>query len=117
MKRAFSYFVISSFASCAVFPAYATMPLLTEKPASPNQTSCEKWAAEQDDDAIEMWGIQDSGISSRTAALRRLARSCLGKRQPSIVGFGSSVGFDDAYCEQHKTAQVCKKNASFKGIK
>jgi len=101
------------------------MPLLTKEPTSPNQTLCEKWAAEQDDDAIEMWGIQDSGISSRAVALHRLARSCLGKRQPRIVGFGSSVGFDDMYCEQHKTAQVCKnyaewlaqKNANLKGTK
>jgi hypothetical protein len=90
-------------------PAYATMPFLTEKPESPNQASCEKWAAEQDDDAIEMWGTQDSGISSSTVALHRLADSCMGHEPPDIIGFGSSAGFDRAYCKKHASSKLCKR--------
>jgi hypothetical protein len=48
------YFYAAIISLAFLSPAYATMPLLTEKPASPNQTSCEKWAAEQDDDAVEL---------------------------------------------------------------
>lgn len=90
--------------------ARATMPPLTEKPTSPTIASCLKWADVQDDDAIYMWGIQESGKSSRDVAVLRLALSCLGDKPPEIVGFGSSVGFDTAYCKKHRNAQVCKKH-------
>lgn len=56
-----------------------------------------------------MWGIQESGNSSRDIALLRLALSCLGDKTPEIVGFGSSAGFDATYCKKHRSAQICKK--------
>jgi hypothetical protein len=61
--------------------AQATMPLLTKSPDPPTPTACQKWAAEQDDDAIDMWGIQEDGTSSRAVALRRLYLVCLGHEQ------------------------------------
>jgi hypothetical protein len=88
--------------------AHATMPVLTPNPKIPSPTACEEWAAKQDADAIEMWGIQENGTSSRAVAIHRLARSCLGQRPPEIVGFGSSVGFDDAYCEKHPNIKLCR---------
>jgi hypothetical protein len=88
--------------------ADATMPLLTPKPQNPSLAACGAWAAKQDDDAIEMWGIQEDGTSSRAIAIDRLARSCMGQRPPEIVGFGSSVGFNEAYCEKHSTIKLCK---------
>jgi hypothetical protein len=85
------------------------MPLLTPKPNPASAETCQKWAASQDDDAIEMWGIQENGSSSRDIALLRLALSCLGDRPPEIVGFGSSAGFDASYCKKHRGAPICKK--------
>ena len=90
-------------------PANATMPLLTPKPKNPTPAACKAWAATQDDDAMEMWGIQEDGTSSRTVAIDRLARSCMGQRPPEIVGFGSSVGFDKSYCRNHPTFKICKR--------
>lgn len=85
--------------------AFATMPTLTPKPKPMTPAACEKWAASQDDDAIGMWGIQETGVSSRDLALRRLALSCLGDPPPEIVGFGSSAGFDEGYCRKHSAAR------------
>jgi hypothetical protein len=84
------------------------MPMLTPTPTPATPTTCKEWAASQDDDAIEMWGIQENGLSSRDVALRRLYFSCLGYRPPDIVGFGSSVGFDEAYCKNHPKFKICE---------
>jgi hypothetical protein len=92
----------------ATTSAHATMPMLTPEPKPPTPTACKRWAAKQNADAIDIWGIQDDGTSSRAVALRRLADSCIGHRPPDIVGFGSSVGFDEAYCEKHTTLKLCK---------
>ena len=87
--------------------AYATMPLLTERPNQPSPTACKAWAAEQDDDAIEMWGIQEDGRSSPSVALDRLSRNCMGDPKPEIVGFHSSIGFNDSYCRKYPTTKIC----------
>lgn len=58
--------------------AHATMPLLTPNPKPPTTAACKAWAAEQDADAIQMWGIQEDGTSSRAVALRRLSDSVCG---------------------------------------
>ncbi len=89
--------------------ARATMPMLNDTPRQRSPVTCKDWAAGQDDDALEMWGIQESGSSSRDVAIDRLTRFCLGKKSPDIVGFGSSAGFDEAYCENHKKAAICHK--------
>src|SRR5262245_36268905 len=88
--------------------AQATMPLLTEEPRPPSLAGCLKWAEGQNEDALEMWGIQDSGKASRDIAVLRLALSCLGDKKPEIVGFGSSIGFDLVYCRKHRTVPICK---------
>lgn len=88
--------------------AHATMPLLTPNPKPPTTAACKAWAAEQDADAIQMWGIQEDGTSSRAVALRRLSDSCVGRSPPEIVGFGSSAGFDATYCGKHPKAKLCK---------
>jgi hypothetical protein len=98
-----------AFSVLASASARATMPLLTDKPTSPTSATCLKWATNQDDDAIHMWGIQENGKSSRDIALLRLALSCLGDKPPEIVGFGSSIGFDTEYCRKHRNAPICKK--------
>jgi Sel1 repeat len=88
--------------------ARATMPPLKPKPQTLSLAACKQWAAKQDQDAIEMWGIQENGTSSRAIAVDRLARSCLGQRPPEIVGFGSSVGFNDAYCKKYPKFKICE---------
>lgn len=92
-----------------LFPeaAYSTMPLLSEKPQLISPSTCQKWAATQDNDAIEMWGIQADGNSSKALALQRLTDDCLGQPAPEIVGFGSSAGFDDSYCQKHSEQKIC----------
>lgn len=102
------FLVIVMLTLLAATSGHATMPMLTSSPKPPTPTACKKWAAKQDADAIGMWGIQDDGTSSRAVALRRLANSCMGHRPPDIVGFGSSAGFDEAYCEKHTTLKLCK---------
>lgn len=89
-------------------PALATMPMLTERPKVGDAEACRTWAARQSEDAFDMWGIQESGKSSRDVAILRLSLVCLGDPQPEIVGFGSSVGFNDAYCRKHKRTEVCR---------
>jgi hypothetical protein len=98
--------IATAFAVIAT-PAQATMPLLTPMPATHSKAACDKWAAVQDEDAIEMWGVLESGGTSRKAALLRLSRSCLGIKPPKIVGFGSSAGFDRDYCSSHPKAGIC----------
>jgi TPR repeat protein len=87
--------------------AFGTMPTLSEMPAARTPAKCSTWAASQDEDALAMWGIQSTGKSSELTAIDRLARFCMGEKKPDIVGFGSSVGFDDQYCLRHKSEQVC----------
>lgn len=67
--------------------AHATMPLLTTLPKQPTLAACQKWAATQSVDAIEMWGTQLSGEPSLEVALIRLTHSCMGDDEPEIVGF------------------------------
>ena len=66
---------ILTFTLLVTTSAYATMPRLTPMPKPATPTACKEWAAKQDNapdaDAIEMWGIQKNGISSRDVALRR----------------------------------------------
>ena len=90
------------------FAANATMPQLTPAPENRSLLTCREWAARQDDDATEMWGIQEDGTSSLSIALDRLTRSCMGQPAPEIVGFGSSAAFDDAYCAKHPTIKLCR---------
>lgn len=87
----------------------APAPAMQAAPLSQTPTSdaCAKWAASQDPDTIERWGTQDGGGSSRDKAILRLTLSCLGDEAPEIVGFYSSVGVADAYCEKHTTAGIC----------
>jgi hypothetical protein len=88
-------------------PAFATMPMLTDRPNPPSSAARKAWAAKQSDNAVEMWGIQESGRSSRAVALNRLARSCMGEKPPEIVGFGSSRGFDESYCHKRPDTGIC----------
>lgn len=88
--------------------AHATMPTLSPTPSHPTEEACGTWAATQDDDAIYMWGMQKDGTTSKEVAINRLARSCMGTNPPAIVGFGSSDGFDQAYCKNHAAQKICK---------
>lgn len=88
--------------------ALAMMPSLTEFPVIRTGESCQKWAAVQDEDAIAMWGLLESGKTSEDVGKLRLALSCLGDRPPEIVGFGSSVGVADQYCRTHARMPVCR---------
>ncbi|MDR3407708.1 MAG: hypothetical protein P4L68_04340 [Methylovirgula sp.] len=89
--------------------AHATMPFLTPMPDDRSPPSCERWAAQQDGDAIYAWGQQDGGGSSKDVAALRLALYCLGDPAPEIIGFGSSAGFDRDYCERHRRAAICAR--------
>lgn len=91
------------------YAADATMPSLTPKPNPRTPGACKAWAAKQDEDAIYMWGTEEDGTHSRSIALDRLARSCLGQRPPDIIGFGSSIGFDESYCAKHAAIKLCKE--------
>src|SRR5690242_9827362 len=86
----------------------ATMPPLTEKPHKRTDENCWAWAEKQagDEEVAYMWGILDTGNSDPEVAVRRLAESCLGKPTPEIVGFGSSVGFDDSYCRRYPRQMI-----------
>jgi len=65
--------------------AHATMPKLTEQPKPASPIACREWAAKQDDEALEMWGIQESGKYSDAVGLGRLADWCMGRGVPAIV--------------------------------
>jgi hypothetical protein len=88
--------------------ALATMPLLTEMPKHRSPAACLKWAEQQKGDTFEMWGIQETGKSSCEIALSRLVRFCMDEDLPEILGFGSSVGVDEAYCENYPGAKICE---------
>jgi hypothetical protein len=92
--------------------AWATMPMLPDMPKNKSPKSCKVWAQQAikgDDDITMMWGLQESGDSSARIAVKRLASSCLGKEMPEIVGFYSSAGVAQAFCEAHKQTRLCKK--------
>lgn len=89
-------------------PALATMPLLTPEPKPPSVAACRAWAVTQDEEAIDMWGRLESGKSSRRLGIKRLAGSCMGHRPPEITGLGSSAGFDESYCNEHRRIKACK---------
>jgi len=91
-------------------PALATMPKLTATPSSRTLASCQQWAASQDDDAKEMWGLLESGSVNGDVALLRLTLTCLGDIPPPIVEFGSSAGAAQAFCKAHRRAQICNQN-------
>jgi hypothetical protein len=103
MKRLLAFALLLVLATSA----NATMPMLTPDPKPATPDSCRAWAAEQDEDAIDIWGIQEDGTSSPDVALQRLTDSCLGKDPPEIVGFGSSVGVNLGYCERHPEQKIC----------
>lgn len=88
--------------------AFATMPPLTDMPNGKSVAVCLQWAKEQDEDSLYMWGTQDSGANSQAVAIDRLARYCIDGSQPEIVGFGSSAGFDEAYCRKHSRSAICR---------
>jgi hypothetical protein len=91
-----------------VAPAWATMPLLDEKPPMRTDEACWAWADQQakDEEVASMWGVLDDGNSDRAIAVRRLGDDCLGKPKPDIVGFGSSAGFDRDYCRHHPRQKI-----------
>jgi hypothetical protein len=107
-ERFFAVLVAVLLATIMASPATATMPPLTPMPDSVSTAACQKWAAAQSEDTYDMWGLQDSGKSSRDIATLRLTLSCLGEKRPEIVGFGSSVGFDTAFCARNRSAIICK---------
>lgn len=98
---------ISGLILASTVAANATMPELTPMPKPPSPEACDKWAASQDEDAFDMWGTQESGGTSRKAALSRLSRYCRGQEPPEIVRFWSSRGGADAYCKAHRGAGIC----------
>ena len=100
---------ISMFTVLMTAEVYATMPTLTPEPKPGTPKACNEWAANQDSDAIEMWGIQENGNTSRDVGLRQLSLYCLGQSPPEIVGFRSSVEFDEAYCKTHPKFKICER--------
>jgi hypothetical protein len=88
--------------------ARATMPTLSDKPEPATLSACQIWAQKQGEDVFDMWGVEEKGGSSRDLAVSRLISYCLGDQPPEIVGFGSSVGFDDDYCKRHPKAALCR---------
>ncbi len=87
--------------------ALATMPTLTELPKPAQPSACHTWASKQSQDAFDMWGIENSGSTTRGVAIDRLSTYCMGGKSPDIVGFGSSVGFNDGYCNVHRGTTIC----------
>jgi hypothetical protein len=88
------------------------MPMLPDMPKNKSLRSCKAWAQhaiKSDDDIAMMWGLQESGDSSAQVAVRRLVANSLGKEMTEIVGFYSSAGVAQAFCEAHKQTRLCKK--------
>ncbi|WP_267361479.1 MULTISPECIES: hypothetical protein [unclassified Methylobacterium] len=88
--------------------AQAMMPSLTDLPRDRTMLTCQQWATSQDEEAIYMWGLLESGKTSEDVGRLRLALSCLGDRPPEIVGFGSSVGAADQFCKTRPRVPVCR---------
>ncbi|MCH4560968.1 hypothetical protein [Mesorhizobium jarvisii] len=93
-------------------PAQASMPVLTPAPNPATAATCTHWAVQQDEDTLYMWGTTESGVSSKDKAIQRLIGFCLGRKVPDIVGWGSSVGFDEVYCKKHVRAPICANQKS-----
>jgi hypothetical protein len=100
-------FHIPIFLFCSTY-ASASMPALQAFPGNPTILTCNRWAESQDEDALYMWGILESGEHSEAVGQKRLATYCLRDVKPEIVGFGSSAGFDEAYCLKHKDQAICR---------
>ena len=103
--------IIASLIALRPLSASATMPVLTDMPSHRTPAACKKWAAKQDEDAIEMWSTQEDGTFPHKVGLRRLYLFCLGDfgdDQPEIVGFYSSIGASMAYCAKHPGIKICE---------
>jgi hypothetical protein len=85
------------------------MPTMTPAPEQITMAACSRWAHQQNEETIQMWGLQDSGDTSSELAIHRLTSQCLGEPVADIVGFGSSSGFDDEYCSTHPKVAICVK--------
>lgn len=95
------------FAALLTSSAHASMPMLTPQPDAITVRTCSEWARAQDEEAIDVWGVQRDGGGSYELGIHRLTSECLGEPVSDIVGFGSSVGFNDAYCSRHRDAPIC----------
>lgn len=93
--------------------ALATMPTLTDEPAHKTVRTCKLWAKAQraQSDAYEMWGILSDGETADEVAYLRLFAYCLTGDTAEIVGFGSSAGFNESYCQKHSDQPICKASA------
>jgi len=104
--------IFATIAALLTTSAHASMPMLTPQPESITVRSCTEWARGQDEEAIDMWGTQQNGNSSYELGVHRLTSECLGEPVSDIVGFGSSVGFDDQYCSKHLDVPICAANSN-----
>lgn len=89
--------------------AWANMPPLTSRPRLVDMQSCQEWAASQDEDAIYMWGLQESGRTSTDVGKLRLTLYCLGDSRPEITTFSSSAASGQRYCKTHSQASICRE--------
>ena len=89
--------------------AEATMPVLDEMPRVRTDQACWAWAGQQiyHEDVAAMWGVLDDGNYDPAVAVRRLADICVGKPKPEIVGVGSSIGYYNNYCQNHRRQKIC----------
>lgn len=108
--------LILLFMSFSLSTAHATMPPLPDEPSLKNTKSCRLWSQKAirskenaSSDIVYMWGLKDDGTSSRIIAVHRLSEFCRGKNPPMIVGFYSSVGTAERYCEDHASTRLCKR--------
>ena len=92
----------------AASSAQAMMPSLSDLPRDRTMLTCQQWAGSQDEEAIYMWGLLESGKTSEDVGRLRLALMCLGDRPPEIINFGSSVGAADQYCKHRLRAPICQ---------
>ncbi|MBN6824129.1 hypothetical protein JRF84_31680 [Methylobacterium organophilum] len=102
------YALAAAIIASGTVPALATMPRLTPLPKSPTVEACRTWAAAQDGDARDMWGILPNGEGTEEVGSLRLTLYCLGDPTPDVVGFGSSAGGVAAYCKRHPRVAICK---------
>ena len=93
--------------ACLAFTAFASMPELSRFLRARTDGACREWATNQGEDARYAWGMQEDGSSSLKSATARLRDECRGFAKPEIVGFGSSAGFDEAYCARHPGFRIC----------
>jgi hypothetical protein len=74
--------LVGSVAAITPTTALATPQTLTETPLPATTVSCEEWAAQQDERVISAWGLMIDGYISRSIAIKRLVRYCLGESRP-----------------------------------